>query len=74
MLRAFNHMNDLLPGAVWTARFTTVSLYGPDISPDEVRRRIGMVFQEPNPFPKSIYANVAYGPRTVRERDRDRLD
>jgi phosphate transport system ATP-binding protein len=68
MLRCFNRMNDL----VETARvegciaYHGVNLYEPGVSPVEVRRRIGMVFQKPNPFPKSIYDNVAYGPRIAR--------
>ena len=65
LLRCINRMNDLIPnvriqGAI---RYHGVDLYGPAIDPVEVRRRIGMVFQKPNPFPKSIYENVAYGPR-----------
>jgi phosphate transport system ATP-binding protein len=62
-LRTFNRMNDLIPGA-WVegqVRFDGVDIYGPDIDPVEVRRRVGMVFQKPNPFPKSIYDNVAWG-------------
>jgi phosphate transport system ATP-binding protein len=50
------------------------NLYGKDVSPIAVRRRIGMVFQKPNPFPKSIYDNVAYGPRINGERNKARLD
>jgi phosphate transport system ATP-binding protein len=65
MLRAFNRMNDLVPtcrteGAVM---FHDVNVYHPEVDPVEVRRRIGMVFQKPNPFPKSIYDNVAWGAR-----------
>ena len=65
VLRSFNRMNDLIP----TARvegllaYRGVDLYDPKVDPVEVRRRIGMVFQKPNPFPKSIFDNVAYGPR-----------
>jgi phosphate transport system ATP-binding protein len=51
-----------------------ISLYGPDVSPVAVRRRIGMVFQKPNPFPKSIYENVAYGPRINGIRKKSHLD
>ena len=67
MLRSLNRMNDLIPGARVTGRITyhDDDIYGPDVDPIEVRRRIGMVFQKPNPFPKSIYANVAYGPKVV---------
>jgi phosphate transport system ATP-binding protein len=65
VLRCFNRMNDLIPGARVTGKiqYHDEDLYGPDIDTIEVRRRIGMVFQKPNPFPKSIYDNVAYGPR-----------
>ena len=65
ILRCFNRMNDLIPGARVTGKiqYHDEDLYGPDIDTIEVRRRIGMVFQKPNPFPKSIYDNVAYGPR-----------
>src|SRR3989442_11505110 len=64
-LRTFNRMNDLIPGAYVSGHlaFHGRDLYGPDVDPIEVRRRIGMVFQKPNPFPKSIYDNVAFGPR-----------
>ena len=65
VLRCFNRMNDLITGArvEGTVKYHGIDLYGPDVDPVEVRRRIGMVFQKPNPFPKSIYDNVAYGPR-----------
>jgi phosphate transport system ATP-binding protein len=65
LLRCFNRMNDLIPGAraEGTLNYHGVPLYGPNIDPVEVRRHIGMVFQKPNPFPKSIFDNVAYGPR-----------
>ena len=65
VLRCFNRMNDLIDIARVEGRVTYhgVDLYGPTIDPVEVRRRIGMVFQKPNPFPKSIYDNVAYGPK-----------
>ena len=65
LLRSFNRMNDLIPGARVTGSlaYHGHDLYGPDVDPVEVRRRIGMVFQRPNPFPKSIYDNVAFGPR-----------
>jgi len=67
VLRALNRMNDLIPGARVTGQITYHGddIYGADVDPIEVRRRIGMVFQKPNPFPKSIYANVAYGPKVV---------
>jgi len=64
-LRSLNRMNDLIVGAVVLGRVTYhgVDLYGSKVDPVEVRRRIGMVFQKPNPFPKSIFDNVAFGPR-----------
>jgi phosphate transport system ATP-binding protein len=65
LLRCFNRMNDLVPGArvEGEALFQGRNLYGPGIDPVDVRRRIGMVFQKPNPFPKSIYDNIAFGAR-----------
>jgi phosphate transport system ATP-binding protein len=65
VLRAFNRMHDVIPGARvgGTLNYHGIDLYGPTVSATEVRRRIGMVFQKPNPFPKSIYDNVAFGPR-----------
>jgi phosphate transport system ATP-binding protein len=65
VLRCFNRMNDLIDTArvTGTVNFRGVDLYDPSVNPVEVRRRVGMVFQKPNPFPKSIYANVAYGPK-----------
>jgi phosphate transport system ATP-binding protein len=65
VLRCFNRMNDLIETARVEGKLTYhgVDLYDPAVNPVEVRRRIGMVFQKPNPFPKSIYDNVAYGPR-----------
>jgi phosphate transport system ATP-binding protein len=76
VLRALNRMNDLVPGArvEGEAYYRGASLYGKEVSPIAVRRRIGMVFQKPNPFPKSIYDNVAYGPRINGERNKKRLD
>jgi len=65
VLRSLNRMNDLVVGArvEGDIRYRGEPLYSKDVSPIAVRRRIGMVFQKPNPFPKSIYDNVAYGPR-----------
>ncbi|MFF3322348.1 phosphate ABC transporter ATP-binding protein PstB [Streptomyces sp. NPDC002889] len=65
VIRCLNRMNDLIPGArvVGKVAYHGEDLYGPEVDPIEVRRRIGMVFQKPNPFPKSVYDNVAYGPR-----------
>ena len=67
LLRCFNRMNDLVPHARVSGEvlFHGQDLYDPAVDPVEVRRRIGMVFQKPNPFPKSIYDNVAYGPRVA---------
>ena len=64
-LRCLNRINDLIPGARVKGRLDYYGepLYAPSVSPIEVRRRIGMVFQKPNPFPKSIYDNVAFGPK-----------
>jgi phosphate transport system ATP-binding protein len=72
VLRCLNRMNDLVPGARvgGTVRYHGVDLYGRDISPAEVRRRIGMVFQKPNPFPKSIFENIAFGLRITGMTDR----
>jgi phosphate transport system ATP-binding protein len=76
VLRCFNRMNDLIEGARVEGRlsFRGVDLYGAGVDPVEVRRRIGMVFQKPNPFPKSIYDNVAYGPRLGGTRKKAELD
>ena len=65
LLRSFNRMNDLIPGArvEGVVAYHGPDLYGPDVDPIEVRRKVGMVFQKPNVFPKSIYDNVAYGPK-----------
>jgi phosphate transport system ATP-binding protein len=65
VLRVFNRMNDLIPGArvEGTISYHGQDIYHPDVDPVEIRRRIGMVFQKPNPFPKSIYENVAWGAR-----------
>jgi phosphate transport system ATP-binding protein len=66
-IRCFNHLNDLIPGAriQGTILYHGQDLYGPEVDSVEVRKRIGMVFQKPNPFPKSIYDNVAFGPRVL---------
>ncbi len=65
LLRAFNRMNDFVPGSYVTGEVLLhgQNLYGSNVDPVEVRRRIGMVFQKPNPFPKSIYENIAWGAR-----------
>jgi phosphate transport system ATP-binding protein len=76
VLRALNRMNDLVPGAHIDGEVTYrgADLYGKGVSATAVRRRIGMVFQKPNPFPKSIYDNVAYGPRINGQRNKAKLD
>ena len=67
LIRCLNRMNDLIEGARIEGEilYHGIDLYGPDVDAVEVRRRIGMVFQRPNPFPKSIYDNVAFGPRVM---------
>jgi phosphate transport system ATP-binding protein len=67
LIRCLNRMNDLIPGARVEGRidYHGQDLYGDGVDPVEVRRRIGMVFQKPNPFPKSIYENVAFGPKVT---------
>ncbi len=67
LLRCLNRMNDLVPtsSVEGKIRYHGTDLYGPGVDPVEVRKIIGMVFQKPNPFPKSIYDNVAYGPRVL---------
>jgi len=67
LLRSFNRMNDLIDGAhiSGSVLYHGVDLYADGVDPVEVRRRIGMVFQKPNPFPKSIYDNVAFGPKVA---------
>ncbi len=76
VLRSFNRMNDLVPGARVEGEidYRGENLYGRGVSPIAVRRRIGMVFQKPNPFPKSIYDNVAYGPRINGLHNKKKLD
>jgi phosphate transport system ATP-binding protein len=66
-IRCFNRMNDLIPTATVDGKifYHGADLYGADVDPVEVRKRIGMVFQKPNPFPKSIYDNIAFGPRVL---------
>ena len=76
MLRALNRMHDVIPGArvAGQVHYHGVDLYAPEVSATEVRRRIGMVFQKPNPFPKSIYDNIAFGPRINGVRGKAELD
>jgi phosphate transport system ATP-binding protein len=67
LIRCLNRMNDLIPSArvEGSVAYHGQDLYGPDVDAVEVRKRIGMVFQKPNPFPKSIYDNIAFGPRVL---------
>jgi phosphate transport system ATP-binding protein len=76
VLRCFDRMNDLIDGArvEGQVRYHGIDLYGPNVDAVEVRRRIGMVFQKPNPFPKSIYDNLAFGPRLNGVKKRAELD
>ncbi len=76
VLRCFNRMNDLIETARVDGQLTYhgVDLYDPAVNPVEVRRRIGMVFQKPNPFPKSIFDNVAYGPRLAGTKKKSDLE
>ncbi len=71
LIRCFNRMNDLVPSATIAGDvlYHGKDLYARDVDPVEVRRRIGMVFQKPNPFPKSVYDNVAFGPRVLGMKD-----
>ncbi|HET6831089.1 MAG TPA: phosphate ABC transporter ATP-binding protein PstB [Solirubrobacterales bacterium] len=76
LIRCLNRMNDLVPSAEVTGRllYHGEDLYGPKVDPVQVRKLIGMVFQKPNPFPKSIYDNIAFGPRILRmEGDLDEI-
>ena len=75
-LRAINRMNDLIPGCHSKGRlmFDERNVYGKDVDVAVLRRRVGMVFQKPNPFPKSIYDNVAYGPRLHSKLNKQELD
>ena len=76
VLRCFNRMNDPIPGARIEGKllYHGIDVYGPTVEPVEVRRRIGMVFQKPNPFPKSIFDNIAYGPRVAGTRNKAELN
>lgn len=76
LIKALNRMIELVPGAKVTGRVLLdgQDIYAPGIDPVTIRRRIGMVFQKPNPFPASIYDNVAFGPRILGVRDRKKLD
>lgn len=75
-LRCFNRMNDLIPGTrvEGTIRIDDEDIYAPGVDPVDLRRRVGMIFQQPNPFPMSIYDNVAYGPRLHGVKKKAQLD
>ena len=75
-LKTLNRMNDLVPGVKITGelRYGGKNIYGPNVDVNGLRREIGMVFQKPNPFPMSIYDNIAYGPRTHGVKSRAKLD
>ena len=76
LLKTFNRMNDLVKDVHITGEvlYNGQDIYAPEVEVSELRRQIGMVFQKPNPFPMSIYDNVAYGPRTHGTRKREELD
>ncbi|GAB4273698.1 MAG: phosphate ABC transporter ATP-binding protein PstB [Coriobacteriia bacterium] len=75
-LRCFNRMNDLIPGTRIEGRITLdgEDIYAPGVDAVDLRRRVGMIFQQPNPFPMSIYDNVAYGPRLHGVKKKSELD
>ena len=75
-LKTINRMNDLIPGVKITGqvKYRGKDIYAPDVDVNELRREIGMVFQKPNPFPMSIYDNIAYGPRTHGIKNKAKLD
>ena len=75
-LKTLNRMNDLIPGVKITGdvRYRDQDIFAPGTDVNELRREIGMVFQKPNPFPMSVYDNIAYGPRTHGIKNRARLD
>ena len=76
LIRCFNRMNDLVPGCriEGSVTFHGDEIYNSDADSVDIRKKIGMVFQKPNPFPKSIYENIAYGPRIHGTKDRSDLD
>jgi phosphate ABC transporter, ATP-binding protein len=75
-LRTLNRMNDLIPGVKidGTIKFDGGDIYGKDYDIINLRKKVGMVFQKPNPFPKTIYENIVYGPKIHGERDKSKLD
>ena len=75
-LKTLDRMNDLIPGVRITGKveYQGQDIYAPDVDVNDLRKKIGMVFQKPNPFPMSIYDNIAYGPRTHGIKNRAKLD
>jgi phosphate transport system ATP-binding protein len=75
-LRCLNRMNDLIPGTKVTGKIVLdgADVYAPGVDPVDLRRRIGMIFQQPNPFPMSVYDNVAFGPRLQGVKKKSELD
>ena len=75
-LKTLDRMNDLVPGVriEGTVEYDGKNIFAPDVDVNELRRQVGMVFQKPNPFPMSIYDNIAYGPRLMGIRSRKQLD
>lgn len=76
LLRTLNRMNDMIPGTRIEGRIAIggTDIYSPEVDVETLRKKVGMVFQQPNPFPKSIYDNIAYGPRLHGIRKKSRLD
>jgi len=76
LIRCFNRMNDVIPGCKIKGKvlFHDKDIYGLNVDAAEIRKKIGMVFQKPNPFPKSIYENIAYGPRVQGNNNKKELD
>ncbi len=76
LIRCFNRMNDVIEGCRVEGKifFDGTNIYDEDADPVEIRKKIGMVFQKPNPFPKSIYENIAYGPKIQGLKDKKKLD
>lgn len=75
-LRTLNRMNDLIPGVTieGAVKFDDSDIYGSGFDIIELRKKVGMVFQKPNPFPKTVYENIIYGPKIHGEKDKSRLD
>jgi phosphate transport system ATP-binding protein len=76
LIRCFNRMNDIIPACRTTGEviFDGKNIYDPSVDAVTVRKKIGMVFQKPNPFPKTVYENIAYGPRVAGVKDKKTLD